>query len=59
MIDRIFVLFILLVLILFSPIILFPSLTDHGSIRESYQMWKEDLKMCMNTLRGKNENQTR
>ena len=41
---------ILMILIVFSPLILIPMSTEHDTIRESFQMWKEDLKMSLKIL---------
>ena len=48
--EKLHSVFVLSILIIFSPLILIPMSTEHDTIRESFEMWKEDLKMSLKIL---------
>ena len=48
--EKLYAVFVLFTLIVLSPLIMFPFVTGNESITESFQMWREDLKMSLKIL---------
>ena len=48
--EKLHAVFVLTILFTFAPLILFPFFTGHDSIKESFQMWKEDLRTSLKIL---------